>query len=234
MTAVSRNAKTGPIPVVTVSRDTCPNTCPFKNAGCYAEGGPLRLHWDRVTRDGTTMVELAKSIKRLPKKQLWRYGQAGDIPTCPEELDTLITANAGRPVLAYSHRRDVETIARMTNAGFHINLSCDSLAQVDEIADGVSAVVVVSSEYQRRADETQTQFRKRLGGKLKMTTPAGRPVALCPQTYIDNLTCQSCGLCASPRKNHTVVAFPSHGSRKRLVDRVVEVFNDGERPSIVA
>lgn len=44
-TRVSGNAKCGPIPVTTTSADSCPPTCSFKGNGCYAESGPLAMHW---------------------------------------------------------------------------------------------------------------------------------------------------------------------------------------------
>lgn len=38
----SENAKTGRIPVSYVEESTCPQVCPLKKAGCYAEMG---LDW---------------------------------------------------------------------------------------------------------------------------------------------------------------------------------------------
>jgi hypothetical protein len=55
LTLVSRNAKTGPIPVSTTTRETCPDVCPFRKdneGGCYAEGGPIRM--------GIALVESCK------------------------------------------------------------------------------------------------------------------------------------------------------------------------------
>jgi hypothetical protein len=49
LTPVSANVKTGPIPVSTTTRESCSPVCPFFNNGCYAETGPLRLHWNAVT-----------------------------------------------------------------------------------------------------------------------------------------------------------------------------------------
>ena len=82
LTRKSRNAKTGPIPVSTTSADTCPNDCPFRGNGCYAEGYPLKGRWDEVTRGerGGSLEELAANIKTLPQGQLWRHNQAGDLP----------------------------------------------------------------------------------------------------------------------------------------------------------
>ena len=50
LTRKSRNKKTGRIPVSTTSAETCPEACPFKGAGCYADGYPLKGRWDEVTR----------------------------------------------------------------------------------------------------------------------------------------------------------------------------------------
>ena len=44
----SANAKTGPIPVSTTERATCPADCAMR-AECYAAAGPLALHWSAVS-----------------------------------------------------------------------------------------------------------------------------------------------------------------------------------------
>jgi hypothetical protein len=49
LTLKSSNSKTGPIPVSTSSRDSCPPDCAMR-AECYADAGPLALHWSAVTR----------------------------------------------------------------------------------------------------------------------------------------------------------------------------------------
>ena len=45
----SNNSKTGPIPVSTMGRQSCPDACPLKRNGCYGDGGPLSWHWRKVT-----------------------------------------------------------------------------------------------------------------------------------------------------------------------------------------
>lgn len=69
ITKKSSNKKTGPMPVVTSSQLTCPNACPFKRNGCYADGGPLRLHWDKVTSGerGLTFSQLLEELRGLPR-----------------------------------------------------------------------------------------------------------------------------------------------------------------------
>lgn len=69
ITLKSGNKKTGKIAVTTSSSSTCPKSCPFKGNGCYAEGGPLRIHWDKVNSGerGITFSELIKSIKSIQR-----------------------------------------------------------------------------------------------------------------------------------------------------------------------
>jgi hypothetical protein len=83
LTRTSSNVKTGPIPVSTSSRATCPPTCPFLKNGCYADAGfYTRLHWDAVTRGdrGVPFADFLDHIRNLPAGQLWRHNQAGDLP----------------------------------------------------------------------------------------------------------------------------------------------------------
>lgn len=65
----SKNKKTGEIPVVTSSSSTCPDSCPFKNNGCYAKGGPLRMHWMNVDsgKHGIEFSELLEALRGLPR-----------------------------------------------------------------------------------------------------------------------------------------------------------------------
>lgn len=44
----SENAKTGDIMQSYSSRSSCPNRCPFKGSGCYAEGIRTVKTWDRA------------------------------------------------------------------------------------------------------------------------------------------------------------------------------------------
>ena len=69
LTPFSKNIKTGPIPVSTSSKDTCPDSCPLKGNGCYAESGPIAIHWAQVTKGnrGLEWSEFLDSIRKLRK-----------------------------------------------------------------------------------------------------------------------------------------------------------------------
>src|ERR1700722_12388129 len=218
LTLVSRNRKTGPIPVATSSSDTCPSTCALLTKGCYAKTGPIKLAWDRVEKNGMDFKSFLAAVRKLPRRQLWRYGQAGALPASPDDIKALAQANAGRPVLAYTHRRDFDAIKDAATQGFNINLSADSVSEADRlIKTGLPVVTILPSFYQKRPDEDLREYRTRVGGRLRLETPAGNPIAICPATYAET-TCALCQACAKPRPGGVIIGFPAHGSNRKHVD----------------
>ena len=113
LTLVSRNAKTGPIPVSTTTRETCPNVCPFRKdneGGCYAEGGPLAIFWSKVSKGtaGTDWQAFTKQVAKLRAGTMWRHNQGGDLPGDKVRIDTealamLVRANRGKHGFTYTH-----------------------------------------------------------------------------------------------------------------------------------
>ncbi len=223
-TAVSSNKKTGPIPVSTTSRETCSPSCPLKDGGgCYAESGGLSWMWNglsaagenaafksgRATLQSTDWDGLVRNVDALPDGQLWRHNQAGDLPhangtICNADVEALTAANSGKRGFTYTHHNvDLPanaTVVQNANAGgFTVNLSANNLAHADELAaKAIGPVVVV--------------LPASVQGNVKLETPDGRKVVVCPATYRDDVNCKSCGLCQKQRD--TIVGFPAHGARK--------------------
>ena len=105
LTLKSRNQKVGKVPVSTSGKKTCPDTCPLKASGaCYADGGPLALFWDKVTKQeaGAPYDLFVKQVAALPEGQFWRHNQAGDLEPSEKchmidaQNRTLVEANKGR------------------------------------------------------------------------------------------------------------------------------------------
>lgn len=210
LSARSANAKTGPIPVSTTTRATCPVDCAMRDA-CYAASGPLALHWSAVSNGtrGTDWSTFVDAIAQLPDGQLWRHNQAGDLPgdghtVDPAALGQLVRANQNKRGFTYTHYRDAQSLEWIRHAnqwGFTINLSANSLTDADALADtGAGPVVVVLPS--DATDNTRT--------------PAGRRVVVCPATQRDDVSCATCQLCS--RQRDVVVGFPAHGTRKRTID----------------
>lgn len=70
LTKVSTNVKTGPMPVSTTSKASCPDNCSLKGNGCYAESGPLGIHWSAVTKGNRGTDYFLITEKRLPKPKI--------------------------------------------------------------------------------------------------------------------------------------------------------------------
>ena len=216
LTESSSNAKTGPIPVSTSSWSTCPDSCPLKSNGCYVIG-PVFFHWREVSngRRGTTLDVFADAIRKLPRGQLWRHNQAGDLPGENQAIDAaalgkLVAANVGRRGYTYTHKpvldsqggaaaANREAIAAANRAGFTINLSANGLKHADKLAAlGIAPVTTLCP------DEVP---ENRL-------TPDGRKVVICPAQTRENVTCASCGLCQKANRT-CIVGFLPHGSQKK-------------------
>jgi hypothetical protein len=79
------------------------------------------MHWDKVTQGerGLDWAEFLAEIKALPRHQLWRHNQAGDLPGVGDSLDVaklaeLTKANKGKNGFTYTHKKPTERNLRAT------------------------------------------------------------------------------------------------------------------------
>ena len=207
----SGNAKTGPMPVTTSSRRTCPAACVFNHGnGCYADAGYYtRLNWDEVTsgRRGLEYKEFLDAIAALPLGTLWRHNVAGDLQGSEDAIDgqalkELTLANTGRKGFTYTHypmgRHNTKELTLANNSGFTVNASANTIPQaVEYFKDGLPTVVVLPVEH-----------------TAKTITVEGVRIVTCPATYRDDVTCKTCGLCQVATRK-VVVGFPAHGGQAK-------------------
>ena len=210
LTPKSSNAKTGPVAVTTSSRATCSPTCPFFQNGCYADGGPLRFHWDKVSRGerGKPWREHLADLAALPAGSQLRLNQAGDLPATDGKISRLYAralAAAVRHLKAwtYSHHKltpsNLQILRLLNRQGLTVNCSTETESAADAaVAAGLPAVLAVDSE------ESRAQWN----------TAAGNRVIVCPAQQRDGVTCSDCMLCHK-RGRRVVVAFLAHGTGKR-------------------
>ena len=212
ITPKSKNAKVGKMAVTTSTATTCPTSCPFKSNGCYADSGPLKLHWNKVTEgdrgdDWSTFID---KIKDLPTGSKWRHNQAGDLPGDMEKLDDekcveLAKANEGKRGFTYTHYdvldnfQNAITVNIMNHLGFTVNVSANNLEHADKLCDLDIAPVATVLPIEQTTNTV---------------TPKGRKVVVCPATYKDDVSCSSCMLCEKWDRN-VVVGFPAHGTSKK-------------------
>lgn len=220
----SNNKKTGPIAVLTSSFITCPDNCPFKRNGCYANGGPLRLHWDKVTRGerGYRFSELESELKLKGKGQKIRLFQAGDLPGINNSIHfgktrRLVEALQNWKAFGYTHkpynyRRNKDTIQYCNDHGVCINLSANNIHHADFLSSLLIGPVSVT-----------LPKNSPLRG---VRTPAGRVVVICPAVVNESISCSNCGgergpLCSRINRDF-IVGFPAHGSS---VNKASEIAN---------
>ncbi|WP_454287198.1 DUF7227 family protein [Rhizobium arsenicireducens] len=233
LTKISRNVKLGPMPASTSSRSTCPTACPLVGkGGCYAEYGPMSIFWRKVDRGeaGGDFDTFVKEVEQLPRRQIWRYGQAGDLPGEGNTIDReqmlrLATANRNRPVIAFTHKPptedNLETLRQARALGFPVNLSANNLDHADElIQHGLNVVAILPEGYARGAKESLTEYRTRTK-ELPKHSPAGTRIAVCPATYTET-NCLHCGVCATSQLRGAIVGFPAHGTKKKAVSAIAE------------
>lgn len=231
VTPKSSNSKTGPIPVTTSSASFCPVSCPFRDSGCYADGGPLAIHWRAVTNKlrGLSWEDFLAWCHGLPTGTLWRHNQAGDLPGNGTKLDAAMCMQLARnarhtrgftythyPVLegeasdaTVAHNRDV--IRRMNETGFTVNVSANSPSHAAKIRAAFEAyecgyivpiaTVLPESNFPRHA------------GKDRLT--------VCPAAVddTDTINCQTCQLCQRIDRR-AVIGFPAHGARRRAAAKI--------------
>ena len=217
ITPKSKNVKVGKMAVTTSTATTCPTSCPFKSNGCYADSGPLKLHWDKVTRkergdDWSTFID---KIKDLPTGSKWRHNQAGDLPGDMEKLDDkkcieLAKANKGKRGFTYTHYdvldnfQNAITVNIMNHLGFTVNVSANNLEHADKLCDLNIAPIATVLPIEQTTNTV---------------TPKGRKVVVCPATYKDDVSCASCMLCEKWDRN-VVVGFPAHGTSKKKASAI--------------
>tara|TARA_R100001443_G_scaffold2188_1_gene7388 strand:- start:85 stop:780 length:696 start_codon:yes stop_codon:yes gene_type:complete len=215
ITAKSQNKKVGKgIPVTTSEKKSCPKTCPFLDS-CYASTGPLALHWAKTSEGlrGGNWNDLCNFVESLPKDQFFRHNQAGDLFATDGLLDTglldsLVKANKNKKGYTYTHHvlnaHNVAQLKKANSAGFTVNASCQSLTECDAaISKGLPTVCVVDSEK-----------------PTPKTTPAGHKVLVCP-AQTSETSCDKCRLCQKSERNNLVIAFKAHGTRKKLVNEII-------------
>jgi len=222
LTPKSSNKKTGPIPVSTSPESTCPNSCPLKGKGCYADGGPLRIHWDKVSNGerGFNWQQFLNAIRSLPEGQLWRHNQCGDLVGIGQkvisdrQLQELVAANKGKKGFTYTHypidEHNSDCIAFANGNGFTINWSSDSLEEADK-------------KYDEECGPVTTLLPSDCNHKVY--TPKHRLVIPCPVALDKLESCAVCGLCQKANRQ-AIIGFPAHGSKKKHVDRLLSVIEE--------
>jgi hypothetical protein len=213
----SANKKTGPMPVTTTAKNSCPTSCVLYHTNaetgekgpCYGNGFHVGMHWNKVTSGerGIEWSALLEKIESLPLGQKWRHNQVGDLQGQDqyidgEMLDQLVKANKGKRGFTYTHKpldkfKNFAKVKAANDGGFTINVSANTLPEAEKFyAAGLPTVAVVPEDYPE-----------------KTITPAGIKMVVCPAQTGKAKDCKSCMLCQQPKRK-LIVAFRDHSPGK--------------------
>ena len=225
LTRKSQHAKTGSIAITYSTKDNCPNSCPLKDAGCYASAGyHTNLLWDRITsgepatwhsdKAPQTIAQHVAAIRELPRSTYLRLNIGGDLPIDDAsrgnlKADQWLRLADAAPTTAgtYTHHRltadNVEVLRAMAKSGLTVNVSADGMA--DAVAKrakhALPTVATVPEDF-------------------RSTTHGEQRFVQCPATIKgSSVQCASCGgskgpLCARADRDY-IVAFPVHGAKNK-------------------
>lgn len=214
-------SKNGHVSATYVSQTTCPNSCPLKGKGCYAEygkSGMINRRLNSASEKRPVMVAKAEAegIKELTGKfplRLHVVGDAYDKKSAEvlAEAAEVHTSKFGMPVWTYTHNH---TTPRSSWGNISVFRSCETLRQAETaIKAGYSAVLIVE------------KF------KSNKMYPIGRGLygIPCPAQIDKTKSCTDCKLCMIDKnlqKKNMVILLQTHGNGKRYVN---EILREGKK-----
>ena len=220
LTVKSSNSKTGPMAVSTTAKASCPDKCPLKKAGCFADGGPLQLHWEQVSQGnrGVDFEDFLLQVAALPRGAEYRHNQAGDLPPKEDEKD-IIDAVKLAALAAVIRRRRIKgftythypvidneinqaAIKAANDQGFTINLSANNINEVDQLLTlNIAPIAVIMP----------------LSAPKVSFTDQGNKIVICPAQTNTKTTCMDCILCAKSDRSFSIGFYPHGSSAKKAI-----------------
>lgn len=210
----SSNAKIGDASATYVAQTSCPKSCPFYNAGCYAELGFVGIQTRRINRESDSLglsplelaVEEAQSIDELTGQRPLRLHVVGDSTT---DRGTRLIAAAARRYIAqfgqavWSYTHAWRKVSRAAWGAVSILASCESIPDIRRARmRGYATAIVVPEHPSDRLYELE-----------------GEKLLPCPE-QTRGVTCVECRLCMRDdylRESNITIAFAAHGSKRRMV-----------------
>src|SRR5579871_4292396 len=134
---ITANSKLGPVSSTSVAQISCPDTCPLRARGCYAESGPQGLITRRLNRTTADVLavayEEAAAIDALPADRPLRLHVVGDASI--DAAAQIVSAAAdryrdrgGMPAWTYTH--GWRSAARSAWGRVSVLASCEHPEQV--------------------------------------------------------------------------------------------------------
>lgn len=216
----STNKKIGDAHATYVSQASCPSSCVFQGAGCYAEHGPLGIHTRRLNRDsvtGITPKQLAEAEADAIRSKLsgTRHLRLHVVGDCKTDKAASIVAEAalatmkpGKQVWSYTHAW--EDVDPKSWGAVSVLASTESPKQIESALDlGWGTAIVVDS------------FKD-----TKLYKDGNAKILPCPQQTQPDVKCVDCRLCFNAdrlRAKGITIGFSAHGTLTKAVSETVQL-----------
>lgn len=214
-TSKSHNRKTGTAAVTYAAQGSCPASCRFLGAGCYAEGGGIGHITRRLNAEGrrASPVEIAEAeAHAIDYCEIQFAGQAmrlHSVGDCSTEKAARIVAGAaarwrargGGPVWTYTHAWRM--VPREAWHPISVLASCETPGDVFAARVRGYATAMVVEEFQR-----DTRYPIAGEGTIVELVP-------CP-AQTRHVPCTDCGLCLDDELRYdagVTIGFALHGDR---------------------
>ena len=231
----SSNEKTGNIIQSYSARSTCPNRCPLKNNGCYADSYHTSRQWDRCNdkedkryiRNGhdltlDLMSSVALHAKRGEKSILFRHNVAGDIAIPDsdtidgERLNTIVescnkvSSNLNVNLMGYTYTHCSLTMQ---------NFKKVKKAQAKGFTVNFSCETIEEVKKVKFAGCNAVVTSVNPHETIKALKAEGLKSVQCPAQTNEDMNCKRCKLCA--RDRDVVVIFAIHGNGSNKARKVI-------------
>ena len=231
----SSNEKTGNIIQSYSARTTCPNRCPLKGHGCYADNYHTSRQWDRcenvadpryVSNSKDLTLSLIEAIAPRAKKGdtevLFRHNVAGDIAHENSNIIDVSRVNAIADACKSAGKVTGVTVRGYTYT--HCEISSQNTKVIHEALDkdfiinySCETVNEVKKANDLGCDAVITAINPE--ETINELKKVGIRAVQCPAQTHDNVSCESCKLCS--RHRVTTVVFKIHGNGSNKARKVI-------------
>lgn len=235
----SSNPKTGNIIQSYSARSTCPNRCPLKGNGCYADSYHTSRQWDRcndeedkryIANGHNLTLDLMSAVaihaKRGEKSILFRHNVAGDIALPDsdliddERLNTIVescnkvSSNLNINLMGYTYTHCSLTMQ---------NFNKVKKAQSNGFVVNFSCETIEEVKKAKLAGCNAVMTSVNPEETVKALRAEGLKSVQCPAQTNEDMNCKRCKLCV--RNREAVVIFAVHGNGSNKAKKVIMLKN---------
>jgi hypothetical protein len=212
--ALSRDKKIGAASATYAAQQSCPQSCPLLNKGCYAQKGRVGIHTARLNKNAAVVESTAAEIATVEAGKIRDLAKIHDprnlrlhiVGDCPSRRAARTVARAarhfarstGKVVWTYTHAW--KTVPRRDWTGVEVLASVSNVEEAEQArAQGYApAIIIVTFPNGSKAFQPE-------GSSIKFIP--------CPEQTGKSRNCQTCGLCFNTARLFEAnmgIAFKKH------------------------